>query len=93
MSVSQASKHELLAAQRARYQQASRAAKGQILDELVAATGYHRKHALLLFRHGPPTPCTTHGLRGGEQGVAAHYGAPAPSNGPAAAMTAPPAWW
>jgi hypothetical protein len=54
MSVRQASKHELVAAQRSRYQQVGRAEKGQILNEFVAATGYHRKHAMRLFRQGPP---------------------------------------
>jgi hypothetical protein len=63
MSVRQQSKHELVAAQRARYRQASRADKGQILDEFVAATGYHRKHALRLFRDGPPPPRAGHGGR------------------------------
>ncbi len=63
MSVRQQSKHELVAAQRARYRQARRAEKGQILDEFVAATGYHRKHALRLFRQGPPAPRAGHGGR------------------------------
>jgi len=63
MSVRQQSKHELVAAQRARYQRASRTAKAQILDEFVAATGYHRKHALRLFREGPPAPRVGHGGR------------------------------
>jgi hypothetical protein len=54
MSVRQASKHELVAAQRSRYQQVGRAEKGQILNEFVAATGYHGKHAMRLFRQGPP---------------------------------------
>jgi len=59
----QASKHELVAAQQARYRRAGRAAKGQILDEFVAATGYHRKHALRLMRQGPPPPRAGHGGR------------------------------
>src|SRR5439155_13912272 len=63
MSVRQQSRHELVAAQRARYQRASRTAKAQILDEFVAATGYHRKHALRLFREGPPAPRVGHGGR------------------------------
>src|SRR5215213_10268942 len=63
MSVRQASKHELAAAQRSRYLQASAAEKGRILDEFVAATGYHRKHAVRLLRAGPPPPRAGHGGR------------------------------
>src|SRR2546423_5300234 len=63
MSVRQQSKHELVVAQRERYRRASRREKGQILDEFVAATGYHRKHALRLFRQGPPAPRAGHGGR------------------------------
>jgi hypothetical protein len=63
MSVRQASKHELVVAQRPRYRQAGRGEKRQILDEFVAATGYHRKHALRLFRHGPPPARAGHGGR------------------------------
>ena len=29
----------------------------------MAATGYHRKHALRLFREGPPAPRVGHGGR------------------------------
>jgi hypothetical protein len=54
MSVRQASKHELAAAQRARYLKGNRVEKGRILDEFVAATGYHRKAAVRLLRHGVP---------------------------------------
>jgi hypothetical protein len=54
MAVRQQSKHELVAAVQARYARAGRAEKGQILDEFVAATGYHRKWAIGLLRHGPP---------------------------------------
>lgn len=49
---------QLLGAARQRYRVArSRREKGQILDEFVARTGYHRKHALRLMRPqtgGPP---------------------------------------
>jgi hypothetical protein len=48
------SKRELLEAIRPRYLQASKAEKGRILDEFVATTGYHRKYAIRLLRHGPP---------------------------------------
>jgi hypothetical protein len=54
MGVRQQSKHELVAAIRPRYAGARRAEQGQMLDEFVAATGYHRKHAIRLLRHGPP---------------------------------------
>jgi len=63
MSVRQASKHELAAAQRSRYWAAGRGEKGRILDEFVAATGYHRKHAVRLLRAGPPPPRVGHGGR------------------------------
>ena len=54
MAVRQQSKHELAAALQGRYVKAGRPEKGQILDEFVAATGYHRKWALGLLRQGPP---------------------------------------
>ena len=54
MAVRQQSKHELAAALQGRYVKAGRKEKGQILDEFVAATGYHRKWALGLLRQGPP---------------------------------------
>ncbi len=55
MSVKQQSKHELAEALRARYLKASREEKGGLLDEFVATTGYHRKWACRLLRHGPPS--------------------------------------
>lgn len=63
MGVRQQSKYELAAALRVRYRRGSRAAKGQILDEFVAATGYHRKRAIHLLRAGPPPPRAGHGGR------------------------------
>jgi hypothetical protein len=50
--VRQASKHELVMALRERYWAASRGERSQILDTVVEATGYHRKYALTLLRHG-----------------------------------------
>jgi len=50
--VRQASKHEVVMALRERYWAASRAERGQVLDTVVEATGYHRKYALTLLRHG-----------------------------------------
>lgn len=51
--MSQRSKHELVEAIWPRYLKANRAQKTQILNEFVAATGYHRKHAIRLLKHGP----------------------------------------
>lgn len=51
--MSHQSKRELLAAIRPRYLKAKKAEKVQILDEFVAATGYHRKYALRLLKKGP----------------------------------------
>jgi hypothetical protein len=45
-----ATRAELVAAIRERYGQAPRREKRQILDELVAVAGYHRKHAIRLLR-------------------------------------------
>lgn len=52
--MSQRSKRELLVSIQPRYLKASRNGKTHILDEFVAATGYHRKHALRLLKHGHP---------------------------------------
>lgn len=46
------SKRELLLAVRPRYLHTGKAEKGRILDEFVAATGYHRKYAIDLLQHG-----------------------------------------
>ena len=44
-----ATRKELVRETAARYERASWSGKGQILDEFVAVTGYHRKHALRLL--------------------------------------------
>lgn len=46
-------KRELLQSVRPRYLKANKPAKARILDEFTAATGYHRKYAIRLLRHGP----------------------------------------
>ena len=46
-------KRELLEALRPRYLKASKDGKAKILDEFIAATGYHRKYAIRLLNHGP----------------------------------------
>lgn len=51
--MSQRSKVELVEAIHTRYLKADRAGKGQILDEFIAATGYHRKYAIRVLKHGP----------------------------------------
>ena len=63
MRVKQASKHELAGAVRGRYLGADRRGKAAILDEFVASTGYHRKAAIRLLRHGPPPQRSGHGGR------------------------------
>jgi hypothetical protein len=51
--VSMATKGELLAAIGDRYRASDRAEQTKILDEFVAVTGYHRKHAIRLLRPKP----------------------------------------
>ena len=47
-------RQEYVKRMRERYETASRAVKGQLLDEVCAVTGYHRKAAIRLLRR--PTP-------------------------------------
>lgn len=64
MRVRQASKHELAAEWRERYLKAKQAERVRLLDEFVATTGYHRKYAIMLLRHGPPKGGTISDRRG-----------------------------
>src|SRR5258708_37633537 len=50
--MSQRSKCELLEEIRPRYLKARKCGKQTMLDEFVAATGYHRKYATRLLKHG-----------------------------------------
>jgi len=50
--MTQMSIRELVESWRPRYVEASRKEKSRILDEFVALTGYHRKSAIQLLRHG-----------------------------------------
>jgi hypothetical protein len=50
--MSRRSKREMVEAIQPRYLKASKAGKQQILNELIATTGYHRKHAIRVLRHG-----------------------------------------
>jgi hypothetical protein len=52
MRVQRQSKREYMARMQARYLRATKREKGQLLDEVVAVTGYHRRHALRVLRHG-----------------------------------------
>lgn len=48
-----ATREELVEATSSRYRSGGRDEKKQILDEFVAVTGFHRKHAMRLLRRGP----------------------------------------
>jgi hypothetical protein len=45
-----ATRDELITAVSRRYGEAGRIERGRILDEFVAVTGYHRKHAMRVLR-------------------------------------------
>jgi hypothetical protein len=49
-SISKNTKNELIEAIRQRYLKEKKIEKTKILDEFFALSGYHRKHAALLFR-------------------------------------------
>jgi Integrase core domain len=50
--MSQRSKRELFAEVQPRYLKAGKAEKQKILDEFTASTGYHRKYAIRILKHG-----------------------------------------
>jgi hypothetical protein len=50
--LSMATRDELITALSRRYGEAGRIERGRILDEFVAVTGYHRKHAMRVLRSG-----------------------------------------
>lgn len=54
--MTRASLREYAAVQRVRYHGATRAEKHQLLDEIVAVTGIHRKAAIRLLRRAPRPP-------------------------------------
>ncbi len=56
--VSMAMRRELVEAVGERYCAADRAGKSRILDEFVAVTGLHRKHAMRILRQTPPPRST-----------------------------------
>ena len=52
--ISMATRDELVGALAARYGASNRVERGSILDEFVAVSGLHRKHALRQLRAGLP---------------------------------------
>jgi hypothetical protein len=67
--MSQHSKRELLEEIRPRYLKAKKSKKETMLDEFVATTGYHRKYAIRLLKHGRPRRSNKqHGLQKVYQG-------------------------
>lgn len=56
--VSMATRAELVTAVGERYRKGDRTRKGVILDEFVAVTGFHRKHAMRLLRLKQPAKAT-----------------------------------
>jgi hypothetical protein len=63
--VSMATRDELITALAERYGEAGRIERGRILDEFVAVTGYHCKHAMRVLRTGPTG--VRHGPRPGRR--------------------------
>ena len=54
--ISMATRTDLIEAIIERYRSSCRADKRRILDEFVAVTGYHRKHAIRVLRHRESEP-------------------------------------
>jgi hypothetical protein len=52
-SIRYSTRQELVAALRVRYQSAQKSEKSRILNEFVALTGSHRKHAIRVLRMSP----------------------------------------
>ena len=48
-----ATRTELIEAIGERYRSSDRVSKGRVLDEFVAVTGFHRKHAMRVLGTGP----------------------------------------
>lgn len=78
MGVHRQSKQEYMARMQGRYLKATKREKAALLDEAVEVTGYHRRHAIRVLRHGRFPDRTLAGL-------VAVQGLPAASPGPAAA--------
>ncbi|HEX8758550.1 MAG TPA: ISNCY family transposase, partial [Pseudonocardiaceae bacterium] len=65
-----ATRNESVAAVAERYARSSRLERGRILDEFVAVTGHHRKHAMRLLRGGGAGPAERRGRRDRVYGAA-----------------------
>lgn len=61
--ISMATRRELLSAVKERYRRENRKGKSRIIDEFVAVTGYHRKHALRLLNQSEKEPSERVGRR------------------------------
>ena len=55
-TISPGARQELVTAVAERYQRSTAAEKGWVLDEFVALTGYHRKHAIRVLHGNSATP-------------------------------------
>ena len=85
MGVQRQSKREYLARMQGRYLKASKREKGRLLDEVVEVTGYHRRHALRVLRHGrfpDPKLAAVQGLAPGGDGGRPRQGGGRPPGRP-----------
>jgi hypothetical protein len=87
MGVQRQSKHEYVARMQGRHLKASKREKGRLLDEVVEVTGYPRRHALRVLRHGrfpDPKLAAVQGLApGGDGGRPRQGGGRPPERGEA----------
>ena len=85
MGVQRQSKHEYVARMQGRYLKASKREKGRLLDEVVEVTGYPRRHALRVLRHGrfpDPKLAAVQGLAPGGDGGRPRQGGGRPPGRP-----------
>ena len=62
-TISPQTRRELVTAVAGRYQRSTPAETGRILDEFVALTGYHRKHAIRVLNGSSAMPAARWGRR------------------------------
>lgn len=62
-TISPQARQELVTAVAERYQRSTPAERGRILDEFVALTGYHRKHAIRVLNGNSAMPAVRRGRR------------------------------